>query len=46
MTKQIHTTISDELWKLAMNSDISWTRALEVGIKAISGVGENKEKKE
>lgn len=43
-SKQVHTTISEEVWKLGVMNGVSWTLALELGIKAMSGIDNDKKK--
>lgn len=43
LTKSITTSLPKDEWKMAVASDISWSKALRVGISAMIGV--NKEKK-
>jgi|26BtaG_2_1085354.scaffolds.fasta_scaffold00134_28 hypothetical protein len=42
MTKNIHTTLDEETYKLAVAHDIHWFQALKVGIEIMAGTPKEK----
>jgi sensor histidine kinase YesM len=44
MTKNVHTTVEEQTWKLAVLNNVSWSKALTLGIEAMLNVNNEKQK--
>lgn len=44
MTKQVHTSIDDETWKIVQLNDLRWTECIRTGAQVLSGLSNEKQK--